>query len=170
MKLKNDKTLNIALTAVFACIVFVLSYLGSFVHIGAISFALTLIPIVLGGIYIGPWAGAFLGAVFGLTVLFTDVTALALLSINWFYAFLGCVVRGVIAGWLPAFVLKLPQKKRNRRCGCCVCPCANHQYGDFFPVRIYDIRTVFYGSRADFGVFGSGTFRAGWADRPQFCF
>ncbi len=98
MKLKNDKTLNIALTAVFACIVFVLSYLGSFVHIGAISFALTLIPIVLGGIYIGPWAGAFLGAVFGLTVLFTDVTALALLSINWFYAFLGCVVRGVIAG------------------------------------------------------------------------
>ena len=111
MKLKNDKTLNIALTAVFACIVFVLSYLGSFVHIGAISFALTLIPIVLGGIYIGPWAGAFLGAVFGLTVLCTDVTALALLSINWFYAFLGCVVRGVIAGWLPAFVFKIAAKK-----------------------------------------------------------
>lgn len=78
MKLKNDKTLNIALTAVFACIVFVLSYLGSFVHIGAISFA-DADSDRPRGIYIGPWAGAFLGAVFGLTVLFTDVTALALL-------------------------------------------------------------------------------------------
>ena len=40
-----------------------------------------------------------------------SVTALALLSINWFYAFLGCVVRGVIAGWLPAFVFKIAAKK-----------------------------------------------------------
>lgn len=65
MKLKNDKTLKIALTAVFACIVFVLSSFGSFVRIGTVSIALTMIPIVLGGIYIGPWAGAFLGTILG---------------------------------------------------------------------------------------------------------
>ena len=45
MKLKNDKTLKIALTAVFACIVFVLSYFGSCVRIGTVSIALTMIPL-----------------------------------------------------------------------------------------------------------------------------
>ena len=82
MKLKNDKTLKIALTAVFACIVFVLSSFGSFVRIGTVSIALTMIPIVLGGIYIGPWAGAFLGTIFGLTVYFTDETAALLRELD----------------------------------------------------------------------------------------
>ena len=111
MKLKNDKTLKIALTAVFACIVFVLSYFGSFVRIGTVSIALTMIPIVLGGIYIGPWAGAFLGTIFGLTVYFTDATAALLITENWFYTFLGCVVRAALAGWIPALVYKFIAKK-----------------------------------------------------------
>ena len=113
MKLKNDKTLKIALTAVFACIVFVLSYFGSFVRIGTVSIALTMIPIVLGGIYIGPWAGAFLGTIFGLTVYFTDATAAPLIAENWFYTFLGCVVRAALAGWIPALLYKLIARKNE---------------------------------------------------------
>lgn len=138
MKLKKDKTLKIALTAVFACIVFVLSYFGSFVRIGTVSIALTMIPIVLGGIYIGPWAGAFLGTIFGLTVYFTDATAALLITENWFYTFLGCVVRAALAGWIPALVYKFIAKK-SEIIGAIVASvlCADHKYGDLFSVCIH---------------------------------
>lgn len=111
MRSKYSMNLNIALTALFAAIVFVLSLVGGMIKIGAFSITIVLIPIIIGGIYIGPAAGALLGFIFGLTVFLTDADAAYLMTVNRFYTFVGCVVRATLAGWIPALFYRLIYKK-----------------------------------------------------------
>ncbi|MGN1062682.1 MAG: ECF transporter S component, partial [Candidatus Scatosoma sp.] len=61
------------LAILLALVIVLQTALGS-VKIGATSFSLVLIPIVLGGILYGAWAGAFLGFVFGLITLIYGIT------------------------------------------------------------------------------------------------
>ena len=114
MRSKYSKNLNIALTALFAAIVFVLSLVGGMIKIGAFSITIVLIPIIIGGIYIGPAAGALLGFIFGLTVFLTDADAAYLMTVNRFYTFVGCVVRATLAGWIPALLYRLIYKKSKK--------------------------------------------------------
>lgn len=81
---------------------------------GGIAPTLALIPIVLGGILLGVWYGAALGAVFGLitvfqaplaaltAVLFTEEPVLFVLI---------AMVKAIAAGTVPALLFRLFQKK-----------------------------------------------------------
>lgn len=64
-KRNNEKLFKLVLLAIFTAIVIVVQFVGSGIKVGAVSFSLVLIPIVVGGIIIGPKAGAWLGFVFG---------------------------------------------------------------------------------------------------------
>jgi ferrous iron transport protein B len=70
MENRRISTRTLTGLALFTAIVVVLQYLGSFIRFGTFSISLVLIPIVVGAALYGPAAGAWLGFVFGVTLVF----------------------------------------------------------------------------------------------------
>ena len=66
---------NVATLGVLLALVIVLQAVGGSINIGAVALNFTLIPIVLGAIMLGPWAGAFLGLACGVVVLIQVIIA-----------------------------------------------------------------------------------------------
>ena len=60
--------------AVLLALVIVLQLIGGYLKIGATSLSFVLVPIVLGGLLFGAWAGAFLGFAFGFITLMFGIT------------------------------------------------------------------------------------------------
>ena len=85
----------IALTLVMA-----LTPLG-YLKIGALSISFLCIPIAIGATVLGPTAGLILGTLFGM-----DAFGTAMLSINWFYTFIICVVARALMGWFTGLIAK----------------------------------------------------------------
>ena len=84
MENQNDKqrTQKLALAAILTALVAVLQFLGAFIHIGPFSVSLVLIPIVIGAALCGWQIGAWLGLVFGITVLLSgDASSFLAVSI-----------------------------------------------------------------------------------------
>ena len=75
--MKNNKVLKLVQLALLAAIVIVFQMMGSFIHIGPTSVSLVLIPIVLGGILLGPLYGGILGFLFGAITLWAGISARA---------------------------------------------------------------------------------------------
>ena len=76
MNRKKVSAQKIVYTAIFVALVVILQFAGSYIKIGPISISLVLIPIVLGGILLGPLVGLLLGFTFGLITLIAGVTGL----------------------------------------------------------------------------------------------
>lgn len=98
------------LAILLALVVVLQTTLGS-VKIGATSFSLVLIPIVLGGILYGAWAGAFLGFVFGFITLIYGITGADYFTMVLFQAqpvatVLLCIVKGTAAGIVAGALYK----------------------------------------------------------------
>ena len=106
---------NIAYFAVLLALVVVLQCCGGFFRIGATSLSFVLIPIVLGGILLGPLAGGVLGFVFGFVTLMygfgADPFTTYLLNDSPVMTVLICIVKGTAAGIVPAYLYKLVAKK-----------------------------------------------------------
>lgn len=83
--------------ALFTAIVVVLQFLGAFIRFGPFSISLVLIPIVVGAALYGPWAGAWLGFVFGLVVLLSGDAA-AFMVVNPFGTILTVLLKGALCG------------------------------------------------------------------------
>ena len=94
----------IALTLVMA-----LTPLG-YLKIGALSISFLCIPIAIGATVLGPTAGLILGTLFGITSFVQcfgmDAFGTAMLSINWFYTFIICVVARALMGWFTGLIAK----------------------------------------------------------------
>lgn len=74
MQRTHEKTLRMVQLAILVALVIVLQLVGSNIHVGPVSFSLVLIPIAVGGVLLGPAAGAILGAVFGLITVIGGVS------------------------------------------------------------------------------------------------
>lgn len=79
---------------------------------GTVSITLTLVPVVVGGILLGKRSGAVLGFFFGLIVLINciaglDVGGNILWNANPFFTALVCFVKGIAAGFFPAWFYEL---------------------------------------------------------------
>ncbi len=106
---KSGKVHQITLTAILAAIIVLLAFtpLG-YLRIGLVSITFLTVPVVVGGIVLGPVYGGILGAVFGLTSLaqcfMGDVFGATLLNLNLAATVATCLVPriliGVIAGVL----------------------------------------------------------------------
>ncbi|MCM1437737.1 MAG: hypothetical protein NC131_00805 [Roseburia sp.] len=106
----------VAYLGVLTALVIAFQMLSGFMKIGATTFCLVLVPIVLGSIILGVTAGAILGTVFGLVVIIDaliglDPFTLYLLNVQPFFTVLLCILKGVAAGVVPALVYKLVAKK-----------------------------------------------------------
>ena len=67
---KSNKVHRITLTAILAAIIILMAFTPiGYLRIGVVSITFLTIPVVVGGIVLGPLYGGFLGAVFGLTSL-----------------------------------------------------------------------------------------------------
>lgn len=75
--MKNPFTVrNMPLIAILTAIEIVLQFVGNHIAFGPVSINLSLIPIALGAITLGPWVGLFLGLINSLFVLLAPSTAL----------------------------------------------------------------------------------------------
>lgn len=109
---------NVTYIAVFAALIIVLQMCSSFIKIGATSFSFVLVPIVLGGMLMGPAAGSALGALFGIIVLIAalaglDPFTLYLLGENPVFTVVLCLVKGIAAGLVPSLLYKLISLKNR---------------------------------------------------------
>lgn len=107
---------NIAFLAVLLALVIVLQVWASAIPVGATRISLTLVPIVLGAVLLGPAAGALLGAAFGAVVIFAalaggDYFTFILLSDHPLLTVALCLVKGAAAGFVAGIVFRLFRKK-----------------------------------------------------------
>ena len=112
--MKKEKMLRLTLTAIFTAIVLVVQMVGSSIKVGPVSFSLVLIPIVVGGMLIGPYGGAFLGFVFGLVTVIGGLTGadpftaylLQAGTSSAIFTVLLCLVKATAAGLISALIFK----------------------------------------------------------------
>ena len=85
-----------------------------YLRVGAISISFLMIPVAIGALAKGPWAGALLGTVFGITSFAQcfgmDPFGTFLANTNIVYTFIMCVVCRALAGFLAGVVFKLISK------------------------------------------------------------
>lgn len=115
----HAKTLRMVQIALFAALVAVLQVLSTVLPTPYVKITLTMIPVVLGGVYFGKKAGAFLGAVFGLVVAaFTvsgfDIGAHMMFQARPFLTVFICFAKGMLAGWVSGLIFELMQKVSSR--------------------------------------------------------
>lgn len=116
---KKTNIVRLVQLAILIALVVVLQLFGSSVRIGPTSISLVLIPIVLGGLLLGPKAGALLGFVFGAITLAAGITgADAFTSVLLNSGIKGAIVtpmiclgKATLAGLGSAWVYKLLKDK-----------------------------------------------------------
>ncbi len=104
--------------ALLLALVILFQSIGAFIKIGPTSVSLVLVPIALGGMLLGPWAGLFLGLVFGVMTLIpgiigTDLFTHTLWMDNPFFTALICLGKGALCGLASGLVYKLVSKKND---------------------------------------------------------
>lgn len=109
---------KITVLAILLALVIVLQVFASSIKIGPIEFSLTLVPIVLGAMILGPLYGAILGFTFGLITLIAGITGASeftaiLFNDHPFLTSLTCIVKGTAAGLVSGFIYSLIAKKHK---------------------------------------------------------
>ena len=112
MKNKRIETRTLTGVAIFTAIVIVLQMLGSFIRVGPFSISLVLIPIVVGAAMYGAGAGAWLGFVFGVTVLLSGDAAL-FMSYSVIGTIITVIVKGTVAGACAGWIYRLFESKNK---------------------------------------------------------
>ena len=109
---------NIAILGVLLALVIVLQAFGGSISIGTVQLNFTLIPIVLGALILGPWAGAFLGFACGVVILIQVILTPGgfnyfIWSYNPIITTITCLTKTTAGGLLAGFLFQWIQK-RNR--------------------------------------------------------
>lgn len=113
MKKKFD-TKRLVLLAMLAGILLVMSFtpLG-YLNIGPLAISLNMIPVAIGAVALGPYGGAVLGAVFGVTSCLqcvgiggTSAMGVLLFEISPALTILQRLVPRVLAGWISGWIYK----------------------------------------------------------------
>ena len=105
--MKNTKVL--VTYASLTAIIFIMGFtpLG-YLKVGFVEITFLTIPVIVGAILLGKSAGAFLGGIFGLTSYIQcfgmSAFGAALLSVNWFYMLILCLVPRILMGFLCGLV------------------------------------------------------------------
>lgn len=129
--MRNKKTSSMVMTAIFIAIICLLAFtpgLG-YIPLGAIRITTIHIPVILGGILLGPKCGAILGGVFGFTSFINNTFSPVITSFVFtpFYT-LGeargnlwslviCFVPRILIGVVAYYVFVLIEKNMKKRSG-----------------------------------------------------
>lgn len=96
--------------AIFTAIVAVLQLMGVAIRFGTFAVSMVGVPVILGGALMGPPAGAWLGLVFGATVMISGDAAL---FFTWdpVATVIIVLLKGTLAGFVAAALYRLIEKK-----------------------------------------------------------
>ena len=108
----RQDTRKLALLALFTAIVAVLQMLGIVVRFGVFAVSMVGVPIIIGGALMGPLAGAWLGLVFGVTVLLSGDAAL-FLAWNPAATIAIVLLKGTLAGLAAGGIYRLVEIKNS---------------------------------------------------------
>lgn len=112
--MKNTSTRTITGVAILLAIEIIFQVIGNFVAFpGGINLNLALIPIAIGAIVYGPLAGAFIGFMNGLLVLFSPSTQSFFMVNAPLGTVITCLSKGILAGLISGFVYKAISKKNT---------------------------------------------------------
>ena len=114
MKFETKKLVGLS---VLTAIIIVLQALAISIRFGIFNITLVLIPIVVGAALYGYKAGAWLGFVFSVVVLFTDAGAFLAISVPG--TIITVILKGTLAG-LAAGIVYLALEKVNKYLSCVV--------------------------------------------------
>ena len=114
MKFETKKLVGLS---VLTAIIIVLQALAISIRFGIFNITLVLIPIVVGAALYGYKAGAWLGFVFSVVVLFTDAGAFLAISVPG--TIITVILKGTLAG-LAAGIVYLALEKVNKYLACVV--------------------------------------------------
>ena len=104
---------NVAVLAVLLALVIVLQVFGLAIPMpGGTSMSFVLVPIILGGMILGPGAGTFLGLAFGIITIF-DPLAMTLMNYVPAITVLTVVLKGLCAGLVPSLLFRLISRKNK---------------------------------------------------------
>lgn len=109
IKKNRERTHKLVGVALFTAIVVILQFISMNLRFAAFSITLVLMPVVLGTALYGVWAGAWLGFVFGVTVLLTGDAA-PFLAINVSGTIITVLVKGTAAGLIAGLAYKALEK------------------------------------------------------------
>ena len=110
---------NIAYLAILLALVIVLQVFASAIPVGGATLNFSLIPIVLGAILLGAWAGAFLGFACGVVVLIQVIVMtgnpfyLAIWTNSPVVTTFTCIVKTTAAGLISGLLYRLISKKNK---------------------------------------------------------
>lgn len=115
--MKNNRLIYFVTTAVLAALVVVLQLVGG-IPVGPFSITLTLFPIVVGAVVLGPVSGVFLGLVFGVIVSILSITGKdpggqMVFAANPVIAWCLCLLKGALAGLVPGVAYGFFSKNKN---------------------------------------------------------
>ncbi len=111
-KASNLSAETLTYGAILTALVVVLQLLGSFIRLGPFSISLVLVPIVIGAALCGKYMGAWLGLVFGVTVLMSGDAAL-FMAFHVPGAIITVLMKGVACGLVSGLVYQLLAKKNQ---------------------------------------------------------
>lgn len=106
------RTQKLALLALLTAIVAVLQMMGIAIRFGVFAVSLVGVPVIIGGALMGPLAGAWLGLVFGVTVLLSGDAALFFVWNPVATVFI-VLLKGTLAGLAAAALYRLLEKKNG---------------------------------------------------------
>lgn len=119
MKNSHEKILKLTQVAFLSALIVVLQIITYFIKFGPFNLSFVLVPIVVGGFLLGPKYGAVLGGVFGLVVTIVsamgmDGAGFILFSANPFICVLICILKGAMAGFVPAVIYSVLTGKNGK--------------------------------------------------------
>lgn len=117
----NERTRWIVTTGALAAIEIVLYIVGLFIKVGTVSINLSLIPIAVGALLLGPWCGLFLGFVNGISVILTPDTIAVFMPVSAFGTILICLVKSMAAGFFSGLLFKLFKGRKYELVGMVIC-------------------------------------------------
>lgn len=144
----TDKIRKITFLGIMSALVIVLQLLGNFIKLGMFSVTLVLVPIVLGAVVAGAFGGAWLGTVFGITVLVAGDAAL-FLGIHPIGTVITVIAKGLLCGLAAALVYKAIAPKKPKLAvflAAMTCPIVNTG------VFILGCYLFFYGAISEWAV------------------
>lgn len=111
MSTVRSSTVRLCCMAVLAALIVLMTLTGiGYIPLGPLKLTLLALPVAIGGAVLGPTAGLILGTVFGLTSFFTcfgmDALGTMLLGIRPWAMAVVCIVPRMLAGYLPALLVK----------------------------------------------------------------
>lgn len=109
----NNKTKVVVGVGLLTAIVVVLQVLAVLFPVGIFTITLSLVPMLVGAALYGPWAGAWLGFVFGFVVLLTNASAF--MAVNPAGTIATCLLKGILAGLVAGYVYLFIKKKFDKQ-------------------------------------------------------